>query len=127
MKVFIIIALALGALVSLGILVVSIIDDEKEIAISSFILLAIFIIAEVFASQITSINQPSHYIFLYRENQYINNKSIIMKKDLFAFLKDRKIFTTSGDKTLREYLTHREVKSENNLRARKPRKKVTKK
>lgn len=41
-----------------------------------------------------------------------------MKKGLFAFLKDRKIFTPQGQKTLREYMTEQEAKSENSLRAR---------
>lgn len=31
-----------------------------------------------------------------------------MKKDLMAFLKDRKIFTQGGHKTLREYLDAKE-------------------
>ncbi len=41
-----------------------------------------------------------------------------MKKGLFAFLKDRKIFTPQGQHTLREYMTAQEAKSENTLRAR---------
>lgn len=40
-------------------------------------------------------------------------------KNLFGFLKDRKIFTGGGNKTLREYLTEQEQKSEHRLRARK--------
>jgi hypothetical protein len=31
-----------------------------------------------------------------------------MKRDLYAFLKDRKIFTGGGHKTLREYLSNKE-------------------
>lgn len=31
-----------------------------------------------------------------------------MKQDIFGFLKDRKIFTQGGHKTLREYLNARE-------------------
>jgi hypothetical protein len=41
-----------------------------------------------------------------------------MDKSLFGFLKDRKIFTSGGHKTLREYLTDQEVKSEHRLRER---------
>jgi len=41
-----------------------------------------------------------------------------MDKRLFAFLKDRKIFT-GGHKTFREYMDARETKTENNDRARK--------
>jgi hypothetical protein len=42
-----------------------------------------------------------------------------MDKRLFAFLKDRKVFTSGGHKTLREYLNAQEVKTENKDRARK--------
>ena len=31
-----------------------------------------------------------------------------MKRDLYAWLKDRKIFTSGGHKTLREYLSAKE-------------------
>ena len=41
-----------------------------------------------------------------------------MDKRLFAFLKDRKIFT-GGHKTLREYMDAKEQKTEYNDRARK--------
>ena len=47
-----------------------------------------------------------------------------MEKRLFAFLKNRKIFTSGGHKTLREYLNSKEIQTENKDRARKPRKKV---
>jgi len=43
---------------------------------------------------------------------------MIRDKRLFAFLKDRKIFT-GGHKTLREYMDAKEVKTENEDRARK--------
>lgn len=33
-----------------------------------------------------------------------------MKQELMAFLKDRKIFTTGGHKTLRAYINEREEK-----------------
>jgi hypothetical protein len=41
-----------------------------------------------------------------------------MDKRLFSFLKDRKIFTGGGDKTLREYLTRQEQNREYKDRAR---------
>jgi hypothetical protein len=43
----------------------------------------------------------------------------IKDKRLFAFLKDRKIFTSGGHRTLREYMNAQEVKTENADRARK--------
>jgi hypothetical protein len=33
-----------------------------------------------------------------------------MKRELFAWLKDRKVFTSGGHKTLREYLAEKEEK-----------------
>jgi hypothetical protein len=42
-----------------------------------------------------------------------------MKKGLFAFLKDRHIFAPQGQKSLHEYMTAQEARSENALRARK--------
>jgi hypothetical protein len=50
-----------------------------------------------------------------------------MNKDTFAFLKSRAIFRHGGAKDLHEALTQIEVKRENNMRARHPRKKATKK
>lgn len=47
----------------------------------------------------------------------------IKDKGLFGFLKDRKIFTDGGHKTLREYMTARETKTENRNRAEHPKKK----
>lgn len=47
-----------------------------------------------------------------------------MDKRLFAFLKDRKIFT-GGHKTLREWMTAQEKKTEYRDRARKGFKKAT--
>jgi hypothetical protein len=48
-----------------------------------------------------------------------------MDKRLFAYLKDRKVFTSGGHKTLREYLTARETRTEKKDRARKVIKKPT--
>jgi hypothetical protein len=50
-----------------------------------------------------------------------------MKRDLFVFLKDRKVFTSGGNKTLREYLTAQEQQSEYRLRSRRAIKKPRKK
>jgi hypothetical protein len=50
-----------------------------------------------------------------------------MDKHLFAFLKDRKVFTQSGDTTLREALTAMESRQLNRLRERKHYRKPTKK
>jgi hypothetical protein len=46
-----------------------------------------------------------------------------MKRDLMIFLKDRKIFTSGGHKTLREWLSDKENKRLLDLDTRNPRKK----
>jgi hypothetical protein len=51
---------------------------------------------------------------------------MIRDKRLFAFLKDRKIFTGAGRKTWREYMDFKETQRENGDRARHPRKKARK-
>jgi hypothetical protein len=50
-----------------------------------------------------------------------------MKQDLMIFLKDRKIFTRGGHKTLREWLSDKENQRLNYLDTRNPRKKKGKK
>lgn len=41
-----------------------------------------------------------------------------MKRELFAYLKDRKVFTSGGHKTLREYLEAQEQKALHKVDAR---------
>lgn len=50
-----------------------------------------------------------------------------MKRDLFAYLKDRKVFTSGEHKTLREYLDEKEQKHLQKNNARFNRRKKTKK
>jgi hypothetical protein len=50
-----------------------------------------------------------------------------MKQELMAFLKDKKIFTSGGHKSLRSYLDSQENKQLHKIDQRNPRKKRSKK